>query len=260
MLSIVPGLAGLFMAGALAAQAPEPMPIPDGNAAPQPAATSLLLARPALEAENSWHLDLSTGGRVTIQLRPDIAPNHVERIRILTRQGFYDGLIFHRVIEGFMAQGGDPTGTGTGGSPLPDLAAEVNGLPHMRGTVAMARAQDRNSANSQFYIMTAPRLSLDRDYTVFGRVVSGMNFVDSIERGEPPINPSRIVRASIGSDNVPALSAEELRAAAAQMAAAGAPAAPSRGAIGVGPAVPPPPSPPRALEPVRGPDRTRPPR
>ncbi|MDP8993836.1 MAG: peptidylprolyl isomerase, partial [Pseudomonadota bacterium] len=172
------------------------------------------LPPPLLEAENAWHLDLSTGGRVTIQLRPDVAPQHVERIRTLTRRGFYDGLTFHRVIEGFMAQGGDPAGTGAGGSDLPDLAAEFNGLPHMRGAVAMARAQDPNSANSQFYIMFAPRLTLDRQYTVFGRVVSGMSFVDAIERGEPPANPSRVVRASIGSDNVPPLPAEQLRAAA----------------------------------------------
>lgn len=168
---------------------------------------------PPLQPENAWHLDLSTGGRVTIQLRPDVAPAHVERIRTLTRQGFYNGVVFHRVIEGFMAQSGDPTGTGTGGSPLPDLTAEFNPLPHLRGSVAMARAQQPNSANSQFYIMLGPRFSLDGQYTVFGRVVAGMNFVDLIERGEPPANPSRVVRASIGSDNLPPLSAEQLRAA-----------------------------------------------
>jgi peptidylprolyl isomerase len=172
-------------------------------------------APPPVQPEYVWHLDLSTGGRVSIQLRPDVAPNHVERIRTLTRQGFYDGLTFHRVIEGFMAQGGDPTGTGGGQSQLPDLEPEFNPLPHLRGAVAMARAQEPNSANSQFYIMLAPRFSLDRRYTVFGRVIGGMNFVDAIERGEPPANPTRIVRASIGSDNVPPLSAEQLRAAAA---------------------------------------------
>jgi cyclophilin family peptidyl-prolyl cis-trans isomerase len=171
---------------------------------------------PPLEPENTWHLDLSTGGRVSIQLRPDVAPNHVERIRTLTRQGFYNGLTFHRVVSGFMAQGGDPQGNGQGGSALPDLNAEFNELPHLRGTVAMARTgQSVNSANSQFYIVLSPSFSLDRDYTVFGRVVSGMNFVDALERGEPPANPGRIVRASIGSDNVAPLSAEELRAAAA---------------------------------------------
>ena len=157
---------------------------------------------PALTPENTWYLDLSTGGRVTIQLRPDAAPNHVERIRALTRQGFYNGLMFHRVIEGFMAQGGDPTGTGTGGSPLPNLNAEISGLPHVRGAVGMARAQELNSANSQFFIMFTPRLQMDREYTVLGRVVGGMNFVDAIERGEPPAAPTRIVRASIGSDNI----------------------------------------------------------
>ena len=175
---------------------------------------------PPIVPENAWHLDLSTGGRVTIQLRPDVAPRHVERIRTLTRQGFYDGVIFHRVVEGFMAQAGDPTGTGTGGSPLPDLAAEFNALPHLRGAVAMARTQEPNSANSQFYVMLAPNFTLDRQYTVFGRVVAGMAYVDQIERGEPPANPSRIVRASIGSDNVPPLTAEQLRAAAAPRPAA----------------------------------------
>lgn len=190
-------LAAMLAVGAAAAQAPA------GTTPPPP-----------LQPDNAWHLDLSTGGRVTVQLRPDVAPNHVERIRTLTRMGFYDGLAFHRVIDGFMAQSGDPAGTGAGGSELPDLAAEFNGLPHMRGAVAMARTDEPNSANSQFYIMLAPGFRLDGYYTVFGRVVAGMSFVDAIERGAPPVNPSRIVRASIGSDNVPALSAEELRAAA----------------------------------------------
>jgi len=152
--------------------------------------------------ENVWNLDLSSGGRVSIQLRPDIAPAHVERVKTLTRQGFYDGTVFHRVIDGFMAQGGDPTGTGTGGSELPDLQAEFNILPHVRGTVSAARAQDDNSANSQFFIMLAPRLSLDRKYTAFGRVIGGMPYVDTIEKGEPPANPTRILKASLGSDNV----------------------------------------------------------
>jgi peptidylprolyl isomerase len=122
----------------------------------------------------------------------------VERVKTLTGQGFYNGLMFHRVIEGFMAQGGDPKGTGEGGSTLPDVAAEFNDLPHVRGAVAAARAADDNSANSQFYIMFQPNLKLDRHYTVFGRVVSGMPYVDAIQRGEPPTNPTRIVRASIG--------------------------------------------------------------
>jgi peptidylprolyl isomerase len=178
------------------------------------------VAPPALQPDNTWNLDLSNGGRVAIQLRPDAAPNSVDRIKSLTRQGFYNGVVFHRVIQGFMAQGGDPTGTGTGGSQLPDLNAEINGLPHVRGAVAMARAQDMNSANSQFYIMFAPRLVMDRQYTVFGRVVSGMGLVDTIERGEPPLNPTRIIRASLGSDNVPPLSADQLRAEGERLAAA----------------------------------------
>ncbi len=176
------------------------------------AQTPVVPAIPAATPENIWYLDLSTGGRVAIQLRPDAAPLHVERIKTLTRQGFYNGLTFHRVIEGFMAQGGDPTGTGAGGSELPSLTAE-HGLPHLRGAVAMARAQTESSGNSQFYIMFGSRLNMDRSYTVFGRVIGGMNFVDAIERGEPPLNPTRIVRASIGSDNVPSLSSAELIAA-----------------------------------------------
>lgn len=153
--------------------------------------------------ENILHLDLSTGGRVTIKLFPDMAPNHVERIKTLTRQGFYDGIIFHRVIEGFMAQTGDPTGTGTGSSDLPDLKAEFGQFPHVRGVVSMARASSEDSANSQFFIVFYPRFSLDGKYTVFGRVTSGMEHVDAIKRGEPPVNPSRILQASIAADNKP---------------------------------------------------------
>ncbi len=251
LLSIVTGLAGLLFASLLAAQTPQQRP--DLKFAPPP---------PPLTAENTWHLDLSTGGRVSIQLRPDVAPNHVERIKTLTRQGFYNGLAFFRVIEGFMAQGGDPTNTGTGGSELPDLNAEIGGLIHLRGAVGMARAQDMNSANSQFYIMFTPRLNMDRNYTVFGRVMSGMSYVDAIERGEPPLNQSRIVRASLGSDNLPPMTAEQLRVEAARMAAAQSPARPGPAASrGIGPAVPPPPSGPRALEPVRAPGAPpRPPR
>ena len=253
LLSFLAGLAGLFAAGAASGQT-APSATPSPSASPQ-----TLMNAPALDRENIWNLDLSTGGRVSILLRPDVAPGHVERIRTLTRQGFYNGLVFHRVIEGFMAQSGDPTGTGTGGSPLPDLNAEINGLPHLRGSVGMARAQDLNSANSQFYIMFVPRLNMDHNYTVVGRVLAGMNFVDAIERGEPPLNPSRIVRASIGADNVPPMSADELRAAAAQMAAT-APARPgAAAAASMGPAVPHEPPAPRALEPVRGPQGRRPP-
>jgi cyclophilin family peptidyl-prolyl cis-trans isomerase len=160
-------------------------------------------AAPVIDQENILHLDLSTGGRVTILLNPAVAPAHVERVKTLTRRGFYNGIIFHRVIEGFMAQTGDPTGTGTGASDLPDLTAEFSALPHLRGTVSMARADDPNSANSQFFICFQPRFSLDRKYTAFGRVISGMQFVDVIARGEPPAQPDRIVQASIGADNVP---------------------------------------------------------
>ncbi len=155
---------------------------------------------PVTEPANLWHLDLSTGGSVVVELRPDKAPAHVDRIKTLTRAGFYDGLLFHRVIEGFMAQTGDPKGTGEGGSPLPDLKAEFNDLPHMRGTVSMARADAVDSANSQFFIVLLPVLRLDGKYTPFGRVVSGMQFVDAIERGEPPAAPSKVVHAWIESD------------------------------------------------------------
>ncbi|MDM7954979.1 peptidylprolyl isomerase [Blastomonas sp.] len=155
------------------------------------------------DPDNILFLDLSTGGRVSIQLYPEIAPNHVERVKTLARQGFYDGIIFHRVIDGFMAQTGDPTGTGTGGSDLPDVAAEFNKFPHLRGSLSMARAQDPNSANSQFFIVFYPRFSLDNSYTNFGRVFSGMQFVDSIPRGEPPTAPARILQASLKTQNKP---------------------------------------------------------
>lgn len=153
--------------------------------------------------ENILHLDLSTGGRVTIQLFDTLAPNHVERIKTLTRQGFYDGLLFHRVIDGFMAQTGDPTATGAGSSDLPDLQPEFGKFPHVRGVVSMARAQAEDSANSQFFIVFYPRFSLDGNYTAFGRVTSGMEYVDRVARGEPPMNPSRILQASIAADNKP---------------------------------------------------------
>jgi cyclophilin family peptidyl-prolyl cis-trans isomerase len=156
-----------------------------------------------LNPEDIWDLDLSTGGRVRIQLRPDIAPNHVARIKELTRQGLYNGLKFHRVIAGFMAQGGDPKGDGTGGSTLPDLKQEFNMMPHLRGTVSMARAQSEDSANSQFFILFLPRMQLDKKYTVFGRVIEGMQYVDAIPLGEPPANPAVIVQASIESDGKP---------------------------------------------------------
>jgi peptidylprolyl isomerase len=173
-------------------------------AAPAPAPIPLAVnADLTQDRDNILLLDLSNGKRVAIRLMPQWAPQHVERIKTLTRQGFYDGIIFHRVIDGFMAQTGDPTGTGRGGSELPDINAEFNALPHVRGTVAMARAQDENSANSQFFIVFYPRFSLDRRYTNFGRVISGMDAVDTIERGEPPANPTRILQASIAADNKP---------------------------------------------------------
>lgn len=155
---------------------------------------------PVPTPDNLWHLQLSTGGEVVVQLRPDKALGHIERIKTLTRAGFYNGLLFHRVIEGFMAQTGDPLGTGQGGSPLPDLKSEFNDMPHVRGTVSMARATDPNSANSQFFIVFMPTFRLDNNYTAFGRVVGGMNFVDAVERGEPPAVPSKIVRAWIEAD------------------------------------------------------------
>ncbi len=162
---------------------------------------------PIDDKENLWYLDLSTGGRVVIRLFPNVAPKMVERVKTLTRQHFYDGLVFHRVIEGFMAQGGDPKGDGTGGSTEPDLKAEFNWLPHMRGTVSMARSEADDSANSQFFIMLMPRMQLDHKYTVIGRVISGMDGVDKIARGEPPTEPTKIVRACIEGDNPAAAAA-----------------------------------------------------
>jgi peptidylprolyl isomerase len=135
---------------------------------------------------------------VVIKLRPDLAPGHVERITTLASQGFYDGVIFHRVIAGFMAQGGDPTGTGMGGSDLPDLAAEFNDAPHVEGTCSMARAQNPNSANSQFFICFEDARFLDKQYTVWGQVESGMEHVHALPKGEPPRNPGKIVKAIVG--------------------------------------------------------------
>jgi peptidylprolyl isomerase len=142
-------------------------------------------AQGAPDLENTLYIELKDG-RVTIQLLPELAPHHVERIKLLARRGFYDNTPFHRVIEGFMAQGGDPTGTGTGGSDLPDLAAEFSAPSRarfVRGTCGMARTQNPNSANSQFFIMFAPASSLDGQYTIWGRVTAGMDAVDKIKRG-----------------------------------------------------------------------------
>lgn len=195
---------------AIALSACSSIPLLGGGTKPAVAATPavapIAVVAPADVAvpENQLALDLSSGGRVVIQLRPDVAPNHVARIKELARAGFYNGVVFHRVIEGFMAQGGDPTGTGQGGSQMPDLKAEFNALPHVRGTLSMAREGNNNdSGNSQFFIMLQPNLRLDNNYTAFGRVISGMEFVDRIRKGEPPVAPSRIVQASIMADGKP---------------------------------------------------------
>ncbi|EAQ30068.1 peptidyl-prolyl cis-trans isomerase [Erythrobacter sp. NAP1] len=161
----------------------------------------------SVKPDNIWVLDLSNGERVKIRLMEEWAPKHVERIKTLTKEGFYDGVVFHRVIDGFMAQGGDPTGTGQGGSQLPDLEEEFNPMPHVRGTLSMARATDEDSANSQFFIVFYPRFSLDKRYTNLGRVIENMKAVDDINRGEPPQNPTRILQASLASDNKPPVSA-----------------------------------------------------
>ena len=152
----------------------------------------------AANKANHLFVELSSGGTVEIVLRPDLAPHHVERIQTLVRQGFYNGLTFHRVIPGFMAQGGDPKGTGEGGSSLPDLKAEFTPVPFLRGSVGAARANKPDSANSQFFIMYAPHPELDNNYTVIGRVVAGMDAVDGIAPGEPPATPTKIVRAYLG--------------------------------------------------------------
>ena len=141
---------------------------------------------------------LSTGGDVAIKLRPDLAPGHVERITDLARSGFYDGVKFHRVIPGFMAQGGDPTGTGMHGSDKPDLKAEFSSEPHVRGTVSMARKGDPDSANSQFFICFDDAGFLDNQYTVWGEVESGMKYVDALPVGEAPRDPGKILKAPVG--------------------------------------------------------------
>lgn len=151
-----------------------------------------------MDKENTIYLDLKDG-RVVIELLPEVAPNHVKRIKELTRQGFYDGIKFHRVIPGFMAQTGDPTGTGMGGSGK-KLKAEFNSTPHVRGTVSMARAMDVNSADSQFFICFEDARFLDNQYTVWGKVVEGMEFVDKIKAGEPPKNPDKIIKMQVAAD------------------------------------------------------------
>ena len=146
---------------------------------------------------NTLVLTLDSGGDVVIRLRPDLAPGHVARIKELVAEGFYDGVVFHRVIDGFMAQGGDPTGTGTGGSKKPDLPAEFSREPHVRGTASMARSSNPDSANSQFFICFDDCRFLDGQYTVWGEVVEGMEHVDALPQGEPPRTPGKIVKAGL---------------------------------------------------------------
>lgn len=148
-------------------------------------------------ADETLTLSLDSGGDVVIKLRPDLAPGHVERITTLAKEGFYDGVVFHRVIPGFMAQGGDPTGTGMGGSKLPDIKAEFNRQPHVRGVCSMARSSNPNSANSQFFICFDDATFLDGQYTVWGEVTSGMEHVDALPKGEPPRTPGKILKATI---------------------------------------------------------------
>jgi peptidylprolyl isomerase len=148
-------------------------------------------------ADETLTLTLDSGGDVVIKLRPDLAPGHVERIAQLAKEGFYDGVVFHRVIPGFMAQGGDPTGTGMGGSKLPDLKAEFSREPHVRGICSMARSSNPNSANSQFFICFDDATFLDGQYTVWGEVTSGMEHVDALPKGEPPRTPGKILKATI---------------------------------------------------------------
>jgi cyclophilin family peptidyl-prolyl cis-trans isomerase len=151
------------------------------------------------EPENTLIMNLETGP-VTIRLRPDLAPGHVARIKELTREGFYDDVMFHRVIPGFMAQGGDPTGTGSGGSRKPDLRAEFSSAKHRRGVCSMARTGNPHSANSQFFICFDDAPHLDGGYTVWGEVVEGMEHVDALPKGEPPSKPGKIVSMRVAAD------------------------------------------------------------
>jgi cyclophilin family peptidyl-prolyl cis-trans isomerase len=153
----------------------------------------------SLDPENTLVME-TTKGKVVIKLRPDLAPNHVERLKLLAREGFYDGIVFHRVIDGFMAQVGCPHGTGTGGSKHPDLAQEFNAEPHVRGVCSMARSSNPNSANSQFFIVFEDARFLDKQYTAWGQVVEGMEIVDKIKRGEPVRDPDSIVSMKVMAD------------------------------------------------------------
>jgi cyclophilin family peptidyl-prolyl cis-trans isomerase len=154
---------------------------------------------PIKDPENTLIMD-TTQGKVVIALRPDLAPKHVERIKQLAREGFYDGIVFHRVIEGFMAQTGCPQGTGTGGSKHPNLPAEFNAEKHVRGVCSMARSQNPNSANSQFFICFDDATFLDKQYTAWGKVIEGMENVDKIKRGEPVQNPDKIKSLKVAAD------------------------------------------------------------
>jgi cyclophilin family peptidyl-prolyl cis-trans isomerase len=151
------------------------------------------------DPENTLIIE-TTKGTVVIELRPDLAPNHVERIKTLVRDGFYDGVPFHRVIDGFMAQTGCPNGTGTGGSDYPNLKAEFNAEPHVRGVCSMARAQSPDSANSQFFICFDDATFLDKQYTAWGKVVEGMENVDKIKRGEPVQDPDKMISVKVAAD------------------------------------------------------------
>ena len=157
-------------------------------------------AAKAADPDNTLVIELSSGGSVLIELFPDVAPKHVARVKELAKAGFYDGIIFHRVIPGFMAQTGDPTGTGTGGSGKGNLMAEFNKKPFVRGTVGAARSQNPNSADSQFFICFAPAPHLNGQYTVWGQVIEGMENVDKVAVGEPPANPTKMTKVRLQSD------------------------------------------------------------
>ena len=157
-------------------------------------------AAKAADPDNTLVIELSSGGTVLIELFPDVAPKHVARVKELAKAGFYDGIIFHRVIPGFMAQTGDPTGTGTGGSGKGNLMAEFNKKPFVRGTVGAARSQNPNSADSQFFICFAPAPHLNGQYTVWGQVIEGMENVDKVAVGEPPANPTKMTKVRLQSD------------------------------------------------------------
>ena len=194
------------------------------------AAVSSANAADIKDPENTLLLQLKDG-TVVIQLRPDLAPNHVARIKTLARKGFYDGIVFHRVIEGFMAQTGDPTGTGSGGSDLPDLKAEFNSAKHITGTLSMARSGSPDSANSQFFICFKPSAFLDGQYTVFGQVIEGMEFVNAIKKGDAGnngsvSNPDKIISLKVAADvkKAPVAPANNVKPATAPTAAPAAPA------------------------------------